>query len=369
MPQNPAGGEKTEPATPRRREEARRRGQVARSVDLTSSIVLIVALFGLLFLGPTMFTELLDLLRSSFSASATTSLTQADVPILFGSILMRLSRFFVPFFAVLIFAALGLNVLQVGFFATAEPLEPKPERIDPIAGFRRMFSMRSFVEFLKSIMKLGLIAYIAYVTVRGSMTQFLLASQQEPIQVVTLISAVGFQVLFRCALALLVIGVLDYAFQRYQFEQDIQMTKEEVRQETKDFEGDPQVRARIRRVRRQMATQRMMAEVPTADVVVTNPTFIAVALRYDVATMAAPTVVAKGARLAAERIREMATAHGVPIVQNAPLAQTLYKAVEVNHGVPSTLYRAVAELLAFVYQINQESRSKWASLQPQGAAP
>ncbi|MBI4830378.1 MAG: EscU/YscU/HrcU family type III secretion system export apparatus switch protein [Candidatus Lindowbacteria bacterium] len=158
------------------------------------------------------------------------------------------------------------------------------------------------------------------------------------------------------------LGIADYGFQRFQFEQDIRMTKEEVRQEIKDFEGDPQIRARIRRVRRQMAISRMMAEVPRAHVVVTNPTSLAVALKYEMQEMQAPVVVAKGARLMAERIREVAAANGVPIVENVPLAQMLFKSVEVGSPIPEKLYRTVAEVLAYVYQIDKRSQQRWLSL-------
>lgn len=368
MPQNPAGGEKSEPATPRRREEVRKRGQVARSVDLTAALQLLVALAALLFLVPAFSRELIDLLRYLFETAGTTRLSAGSVPGLATALLVRLLGFFGPLFAALVATALIINAAQVGIVFTGQALTPKPERINPLSGLQRMFSLRSFVELIKSVLKLVIIALTAYLTVRAGMGQFLLAGRTETNQIAVLIGTLAFQVGFRCGLALLLIGILDYAFQRYQFEQDIRMTKEEVRQEMKDFEGDPQVRARVRRVRRQLAQQRMMAEVPTADVVVTNPTFLAIAVKYDVEAMAAPVVVAKGARLVAERIRTLATAHEVPIVENAPLAQALFKAVEVNQAVPPALYRAVAEVLAFVYQISQRSRRKWADLQAEGAA-
>lgn len=367
MAQNPQGGEKSEPATPRRREEVRRRGQVARSVDLTAAIMLLMALLTLLFLAPPFSRELLDLVRSLLQNAGTHHLTVTNLPWFAAGLLARLSRFFVPLFLVLFVMAILVNAAQVGILFSSEPLQPKLEKINPLSGLQRMFSMRSLVELVKSILKLTIITTVAYLTVRGALAQFVVAGQMETTQIFVLIAEVSFRVAFRCALALLFIGALDYGFQRYQFEQDIMMTREEVRQETKDFEGDPQVRARVRRVRRQMAQQRMMGDVPTADVVVTNPTFLAVAIRYDVDTMTAPRVVAKGARLMAERIRDAATEHEVPIVQNPGLAQALYKGVEVQQHIPATLFRAVAEVLAFVYQINRRSRRKWRDLQAEAA--
>ncbi len=368
MPQNPAGGEKSEAATPRRREEVRRRGQVARSVDLTGALLLIIALLTLAYLTPPFTRDLIGLLGELFARAGTTTLAVADMTPFTTAVLLRLANFFLPLFLVLFVMAIMINAAQVGVLFSAEPLAPRFEKINPISGLQRMFSMRSLVELVKSILKLTVITLVAYLTIRGALMQFLLAGQQETGQIMLLIAQVAFRVAFRCALALLIIGALDYAFQRYQFEQDIMMTREEVRQETKDFEGDPQVRARVRRVRRQLAQQRMMGEVPTADVVVTNPTFLAVAIRYDMESMSAPRVVAKGARLMAERIRDAATAADVPIVQDAGLTQALFKSVDVNQSVPITLYRTVAEVLAFVYQINRRSRRKWGDLREEHAA-
>jgi flagellar biosynthetic protein FlhB len=225
-----------------------------------------------------------------------------------------------------------------------------------------MFSARSLAELLKSMFKIAIVGFIAYLTIRSEMDRLLALMNVDVWGAWAFFGRLCFNLGMRVAIAFLALGLADYGFQRYQFEQDIKMTREEVRQEIKDFEGDPLIRARIRRVRRQMAISRMMAEVPRAHVVVTNPFFLAVALRYDMEKMAAPMVVAKGARLMADRIREVAASNDVPIVQNAPLAQMLYRTVEVGAQIPEKLYRAVAEVLAYVYQIDRRGRERWAAL-------
>jgi flagellar biosynthetic protein FlhB len=361
MPE-PYAGEKTEPATPRRREEVRKKGQVAKSADLNSAVVLLAAMLALYFLMPPFIQMFTDITRSYLENAATMELDPRSVSNLVVRIGFQISGFFVPFILLIVSAALLSNVVQVGFKLSGYPLMPRIEKLNPIAGFRRMFSARSLAELLKSIFKIILVGIIAYVTVRGELDRLVSLANVDAWGAWAFLGKVCFTLGMRIAITFLVLGLADYGFQRYQFEQDIKMTKEEVRQEIKDFEGDPQIRARIRRVRRQMAISRMMAEVPRAHVVVTNPTFLAVALRYEMEEMQAPVVVAKGARLMAERIRELAVSNEVPLVENAPLAQMLYKSVDVGGYIPEHLYHAVAEVLAYVYQIDKRSQQQWESL-------
>lgn len=363
MPE-PYGGEKTEPATPRRREEVRKKGQVAKSADLNSSIVLLAAMLALYFLVPTLMRMLTDLTRSYLENAATMRIDQDSVSALTIKAILQAGVFFVPFMLIIGSAALLSNVAQVGFKLSGYPITPRLEKLNPLTGFKRMFSARALAELLKSIFKLLIVTLIAYFTIRSEFGRLVSLANADVWGAWAFFGRLCFTLGMRIAIAFLALGLVDYGFQRYQFEQDIKMTKEEVRQEIKDFEGDPQIRARIRRIRRQMAISRMMAEVPRAAVVVTNPTFLAVALQYETEKMPAPAVVAKGARLMAERIREIAASNGVPIVENAPLAQMLYKSVEVGGYIPEPLYRAVAEVLAYVYQIDRRSRERWASLSP-----
>lgn len=359
-----SAGEKTEQATPRRREEVRKKGQVAKSTDLTSSIVLLTAMIALYFLMPTFLRMLIDLMRSYLENAATMRIDVTTAPALFMRAIVQSGVFFLPFMLMIAAAAILANVVQVGFKLSGYPLTPRMEKINPLTGLKRMFSMRALVELVKSIFKLSIVSLIAYLTIRGELQRLVSLANADVWGAWAFLGSICFKLGMRVAIAFLFLGLADYVFQRYQFEEDIKMTKEEVRQEIKDFEGDPQIRARLRRIRRQMAISRMMAEVPRAAVVVTNPTQLAIALRYDNEKSPAPVVVAKGARLMAERIRELAAGANVPIVENVPLAQMLYKSVEVGGYIPERLYRAVAEVLAYVYQIDRRSRERWASLEP-----
>ena len=367
MAEQPSGGEKTEPATPRRREEVRKKGQVAKSADLNSAIVLLAAMLALYFLMPVLLRMLTDVTRAYLESAATMRIDVTIAQGLLMKVMLQTGAFFMPFMLIIMAAAVLSNVAQVGFTLSGYSITPRIEKINPIAGLKRMFSPRAFVELAKSILKLLIVGLIAYFTIRADFDKLVSLANVDVWGAWAFLGNICFTLGMRVAIAFLALGLIDYGFQRYQFEQDIKMTKEEVRQEIKDFEGDPQIRARIRRIRRQMAISRMMAEVPRAAVVVTNPTALAIALQYETEKTAAPVVVAKGARLTAERIREIAAANSVPIVENAPLAQMLYKSVEVGGYIPEQLYRAVAEVLAYVYQIDKRSREKWASLDPVAA--
>ncbi len=263
----------------------------------------------------------------------------------------------VPDLAVMVAAALGavaVNYLQVGFLFTSHPLKPDMNRINPVAGATRLFSPRALFELAKSMMKLLIVGWIAYKTLQSGYGLIIQAPAMAPLDMIGGVGGMLLQLGWRCAMALLVLAALDYGYQRYDYEKNLRMTREEVRQEMKQMEGDPTVRGRIRQRQREMARSRMMQEVPKADVVITNPTTYAVAVRYETEGMSAPVVVAKGQRLVAQRIREIAVANGVPIVENKPLAQSLFRQVEIGQEVPSQFYEGIAEVLAFVYQLNRQ---------------
>jgi flagellar biosynthetic protein FlhB len=243
----------------------------------------------------------------------------------------------------MVFAGAGVTVGQIGFLFTTKPLAPKLDRINPISGFGRIFSMRSLVELFKSLAKLTFISYVVLAYLRNEVDTIILLMHQDPLDALGPISALVIGVWWRIAMVMLVLGMIDYAYQWWQHEQDLRMTTQEARQEAKELEGDPHIKRRVRQLQRQIASQRMMAAVPEADVVITNPTHYAVALRYDAENMNAPIVVAKGMRLVAQRIREIAVENRVPIVQKPPLARELHRLVEVNNPVPEGLFVAVAE--------------------------
>jgi len=253
-----------------------------------------------------------------------------------------------PLLLVLGAASLAANMLQVGFLFSSEALAFDFSKLNPLQGLVRMFSMRSFVEMMKSLLKAGVVTWVIIDFFKTRVVQALEMLQDDFDALGPTIFRLAMALLLRAVSVLLVIAIADYAWQRWQFEKSLRMTKEQVKEEYKRTEGDPMVKGRIRGKQRMLARQRMMAAVPTATVVVTNPTHLAVALRYDPASMDAPLVVAKGQRLVAARIKEIAKEHGVPVMENKPVARALYDACEVNESIPLELYRAVAEIIAFV---------------------
>jgi flagellar biosynthetic protein FlhB len=343
--------EKTEQATPRRREEARRKGQVAHSNELTSVAILAVGLLSLSALGGTMVRHLAGFTTDMFSNGLLQELDAVGVRTLVLTWGGRAALIAAPIIALLTAAALAIEYAQVGVVVAGDPLMPKFSRIDPLAGAQRLLSGRGLVELAKGLLKIAAVAWLTYVTIRGELGNFVTYLDMAPGQILAHCGAATLKLGYRIVGLLLVLAVLDYAFQRWDYERSLRMTHQEIKEELKQQEGDPAIRARIRSVQREMSRKRMMADVRTADVVVTNPTHLAIALRYDPESMAAPRVVAKGQRLVAERIKEVARQAGVPLVENKPLAQALYRAVRLGDEIPETLFKAVAEVLAFVFRL------------------
>jgi flagellar biosynthetic protein FlhB len=249
---------------------------------------------------------------------------------------------------------LGLlaNYAQVGFLFTFEPIKPKWDKLDPMKGIKKILvSKRSAVELVKGLLKLAVVGIVAYTSLQGVVAESMLMTDSDVGGILGFMASSAFSVMLKTGLAFLVIAVLDYMFQRYEHQREMKMTKSEVKEESKQMEGDPLIKSRIRSIQRDMARRRMMQEVPKADVVITNPTHIAVALKYDMTTMPAPKVVAKGAEKIAEKMRTLAHEHHVPIVEDKPLAWALYKSVEVNATIPPELFQAVAQTLAYIYQL------------------
>jgi flagellar biosynthetic protein FlhB len=347
--------DKTEPATSRKREEAREEGQVARSADVSSAAVLLAGLLILRVGGPYMLHGLASILRDAFG-----SLNSGDVEMRSAASLM--SRYAVRGLLLCLPIMLGIgavglasNVLQVGFRVLAKPISPDLSRLDPIKGLARLVSWRSFIELLKSMAKVGIVAYVVCAFLRAEYPRLNDLAGLSAGAAGSQVAGLCWRLLARACAAMVVIGILDYAYQRLHYEKTLRMTKQEVKEEFKRTEGDPHMKAKIRQRQRELARVRMMHAVPEADVVVTNPTNVAVALKYDTDRMSAPTVVAKGQRLLAEKIREIAAAHRVPIVENPPIARLLYKVVEIGQQIPAELYQAVAEILAFVYRMGTKA--------------
>jgi len=349
----PGGGdqESTEKATPQRREKAKQKGQVAQTRELSTLLILLSALTVFFAAGSWVFMRLHGLMRGIFQGVVSRPVELVSL----GSILVDAAKetylILSPFLFVIMLSGVAANVLQKGFMFNMELLSIKLSRLNPVSGAKRMVSMKSFGELLKGILKLSFIGGVAFLTVRGEMDTVPGLMNMDSLPIFYFIARVAAKIIIFACLALLFLTFMDYLFQHWQHEKELKMTKQEIKDETKQREGDPLVKARIRRIQMEMARRRMMDAVPKADVVVTNPTRLAVALRYASDRMAAPVVVAKGANFIAARIREIASAGGVPIVENKPLAQALFASVKIGEAIPVALYKAVAEVLAYVYRL------------------
>ncbi|AEH44071.1 flagellar biosynthetic protein FlhB [Thermodesulfatator indicus DSM 15286] len=342
--------EKTEEPTPRRREEARRRGQVAKSREITAVAVLSGSMLVFTMAGTYMVSQILVIYREFFIFSKPLIDVNRAYELLVVSIKLG-GKVLMPLLIILLLVSFLSAYLQVGSVAAWEALKPKGERIDPIKGFKRLFSLPALFEFLKSLIKLIIISLVAYLVLMSEKDIVLYLAEEGPAEIGKNIYILARSLVFKTLMALAVLAILDFLFQRWETNRQLRMTKQELKEELKQTEGDPWVKSKIRQIQRTMAQRRMMAEVPKADVVITNPVHYAVALKYQAGEMPAPQVLAKGEGLVAQRIKEVAEEAGVPIVENPPLAQALYKEVEIGEYVPAELYQAVAEVLAYVYRL------------------
>jgi flagellar biosynthesis protein FlhB len=349
MAENINDQEKTEQATPKKQEEARQKGQVAKSREVASVAILSTCLIYFYFSAESMLEKMTAMMRHIFKISASTVLSIDNIQSLTLEMAFRLFLILFPLLLVVTVAGLAANMLQVGVMFSSEAITPKWSKIDPIKGFQRLFSLQSVVELIKNILKMVIVGFIAYLTVAREIHNIFPLMDQDVWGILTYIGRISFKIVISTCWALIVLAILDYLYQRWEHAKSLKMTKQEVKEEYKHTEGDPLIKSRIRRLQREAARKRMMSAVPKADVVITNPTHIAVALRYDQDSMIAPIVIAKGSGYIAEKIKEVAAANRIPIVENKPLAQVLNKMVDINGIIPENLYRAVAEVMAYVY--------------------
>jgi len=343
--------ERTEQATPRRRRKARERGQVARSVDLTAAGIICLGFTALFMVGPQLVERLRDALRYTMANAPAIALTDPTFRTVMVNSIGDFLITMAPLFIAMMVIGLGMNVLQVGFQISPKAMELKFDKLNIVTGFRRLFSMRSAVQLVRDPLKLAAVGLIGYLAIRSESESFALLPDLSIAQLGATLARLTLIISLKIGVAMLVIGILDYLYQRFDYEKSIRMSRQEIRDEMKETEGSPEVKARTRQIQRQMARQRMMAAVPEADVVVTNPVHLAIALKYDPSEMNAPTVLAKGQRLVAEKIKEIARAHGIPIIEDKPLARAIFKMCEVGDLIPAKLYRAVAEILAHIYRL------------------
>lgn len=345
--------EKTEEPTEKKKRDARAKGQVFKSTELNSALTLMAASLVLVQVGAWSYAGLFEGSTYAWSQLGRADLTLGGVQDMAAQWFSIMVRAVGPIAGAVLAMGLLANLLQVGGVFSLHPLSPNAERINPIKGLQKIFSRRSVFEAAKSLTKLLIVAAVAYFTLREEFLYYPNLVVVPLDESVAMVASAAARVFSRCALALLVLSGADFFYQRYEYLQGLRMTKQEVRDEHKQTEGSPEVRQRIRRKQREIAHQRMLADVAKADVVITNPTHYAVALRYDNASMEAPAVLAKGVDHVAERIKALAKEYNVPQVENRYLARTLWATVEVGHSIPADLYRAVAEVLAHVYRTRQ----------------
>lgn len=350
MAENDQDQERTEEATSRRRDDAREKGQVARSTEIVSVGILVACLIYFYFGASGMLKNIMELMTSGFRTAGQVNLTPDSIHSLFSDYILKGFIILFPIMLTVLVAAILGNVLQIGVMFSSESVTPKFSKIDPVKGFQRLFSIRSVMELIKSIFKICIISLVAYLVVKGELANVIPLMDQSVWGMMTYLGRVCFKIILTTTIVLVILAILDYIYQRWEHEKSLRMTKQEIKDEYKNTEGDPLIKSRIRRLQREAAQKRMMAAVPKADVIITNPTHLAVAIQYDHENMMAPKVVAKGANLIAEKIREIARENDIPIVEDKPLARVLYKMVEVDQFIPEDLYRAVAEVLAFVYE-------------------
>ena len=345
--------EKTEQATPRRKEEARKKGNVPKSIELNYALGFLTAIFSLYFFMNYIYLNLKNVFIHFFS-DFSYEITVPNVVSLFVFILKNVAFMLFPIIIALVAIALFSNIIQTGFISSEDALKPQFNRINPIEGFKKLFSLKGIVELIKSILKIFAIGYIVYWTIRTGYENYVLLVYAPVNTIIVFLLKLSYKVAFRAGIAMIIIGIFDFAYQKWQHGKDLMMTKQEVKEEYKNTEGDPQVKSRIRALQREMASRRMMESVPEADVVITNPTHYAIAIKYDEQESDAPIVIAKGKLFIAQKIKEIARDNGVPIMENPPLARALFASVEIGEEIPEEYYTAVAEILAYVYSLNKK---------------
>ena len=346
---------KTEPATPRRRSEARNKGQVARSSDLSAAIQLLGALLALKFMGVRILGDMFGAIRFFLGDGSGVTVRGIEAVALAPIAMRVVTGIVLPFFLVVALIALIASWAQVGWLFTLDPLTPSLNKLNPISGLKKMFSAQTFVMLAMNMVKLAVIVAVVAVTLAESMPQLLSAMTVGFESIIALAADVSYTLGLRLALVLIVLALADFAYKRWKHEQDLKMSKQEIKDEMRQMEGDPLLKRRVREVQIQASMRRIKSAVPKADVVVTNPTEFAVAIQYDPEKMSAPTVVAKGRDLLAQRIREVAIEAGVPVVQRPALARAMYRTIEVGEAVPERFYKAVAEILAYVYELSRKA--------------
>ena len=345
------GQEKTEQPTPKRRKEAREKGQVVKSAELNSVVILLGAIITFYFMIGSISTQIVQFTRQIFLSSSNTALTTDTIQELTTNGLNFVSNMLMPIFIFLLLLGLGINLVQVGVSFSVKPLMPKFEKINPQKGLKRIFSARSIAEMLKGVIKITIVAVICYFFIKNQIEDFTLLAHSSIQSIIGFVGEKMYTIFILVSIALIIPAIGDFAYQKWEHEKNLKMTKQEVKEESKDTEGNPQIKSKIKSLQMQASRRRMMQAVPDATVVVTNPTHIAIALEYDLDWKGkAPKVLALGRRKTAEKIKEIAKQHSVPIIEDKPLARALIEVAQVGYEIPQMFFMAIAEILAKVFQ-------------------
>jgi len=348
-------GEKTEKATPKKRQDSRKKGQVLKSPDVTSAIVLLSVFVFLFFFAGFLRNEIFSFFSVAFTNyMLIETLTIDTAIIIYKDMLLEMAMVLLPIMLVAMVAAIAANFFQFGLLFTTEPLKLDLKKLDPIQGLKRIFSIKAIIELLKSILKISFIGSVTTLILWMNLEQVLALSFKTAWDTLSTVGWLTGTMGVAASCVLLFISVLDFFYQKFDYEKNLKMSKQDIKDEHKNSDGDPIIKSRIRQRQREMAMRRMMQEIPTADVVITNPTHFAIALKYDDESMDAPTVVAKGADFVAQKIKLIAKENNVVMVENRPLARSMYDQVEVGQRIPDEFFKAVAEVLAYVYRIKQK---------------
>lgn len=350
--------ERTEEATSQRREDFRRRGQVAQTKELSSVFMLLGLALLMWMMGKYFLENIFDTYRMAFDLIRPEILRENNITGYLAAFGIKAAMILAPILLFALVFSIGASVLQTGLLFSEEALSPDLNKMNPLTGFKRIFSLRNLMEGVKSLAKFAAIGGVVYKILSGVMTGLPELTLFSPTQTMGFLVTLIFKLLFSVGILMLVIAIADYFFQRFTLENEMKMTKQEIRDEVKTREGDPLIKARIRKIQKETAQRRMMSDVPKADVIITNPTHIAIALKYNPEKYAAPILLAKGQDHVAMKIRELAKEHNIPIVENKPLARAIFKTMELGQVIPRELFAAVAEVLAYVFKLKKKKLAR-----------
>ncbi len=349
--------EKTEKATPKKRQDQRKKGQVAKSTDVNTAIILLLVFLFLWIFGESLGQTLFDLLKHSFQTYLLTNINEGNIEGIFFELVFEAALVLLPIMLIAMIAGIFASFVQVGALFAPEAIKMQLSKLDPIKGAKRIFSVRALVELLKSLLKISCAGVVVFIIIWTNLEEVLYLSQKSVLDGFYLIAKLTAILGISVAILLLVLSIPDYLYQRYDHEKQMRMSKKDIKDEHKNMEGDPRIKSKRKQKQMEMAMQRMMQEVPKADVVITNPTHYAIALRYDEEKADAPIVVAKGVDFLAQKIKGIAAEHDVATVENKMLARALYHDTEIGDQIPEQLFKAVAEVLAYVYRLKQKHPS------------